>query len=202
MLMQYMATQGNHNNVPENLAALRHDPQGDANRSYAPGTSNAANPFSNGFFTSGASQMAPEAVLASQGNNATNQWAQTGANKNIDPSSLQQFNQVAHNQFNPVGVQSTGRQVADPFDTNGGLLPGVDPNNLAAPQSVAPQFNATTTAMPGGGVTGLANPWMAGPGRFGDANMFSAKGQVTPARKPTSRPGNFGVTAAPSPFAF
>ena len=39
-----------------------------------------------------ADTMSPEAILASQGNNATNQWAQLGANKNIDPEELKRLN--------------------------------------------------------------------------------------------------------------
>lgn len=38
------------NFVPENLTALRNDPQGDANRAYVPGQSGPGNPFTNGFF--------------------------------------------------------------------------------------------------------------------------------------------------------
>ena len=41
----------------------------------------------------GASQMSPEAVLASQGNNAMNQWAQRGAVEGIDPKELEKFNE-------------------------------------------------------------------------------------------------------------
>jgi hypothetical protein len=37
-------------------------------------------------------RMSPEATLASQGNNATNQWAQLGAYEGIDPDTLRQLN--------------------------------------------------------------------------------------------------------------
>jgi hypothetical protein len=39
-----------------------------------------------------ADRMSPEAILASQGNTAENQWAQLGANKNIDLGELQRLN--------------------------------------------------------------------------------------------------------------
>jgi hypothetical protein len=40
----------------------------------------------------GRPQMSPEAVLASQGNTAANQWAQLGAYKEINPDVLRQLN--------------------------------------------------------------------------------------------------------------
>lgn len=48
---QILANPGQpHNNTPDNLAALRNDPQGDHNKAYMPGVENSANPFSNGNF--------------------------------------------------------------------------------------------------------------------------------------------------------
>ena len=42
-----------------------------------------------------ADRLSPEAILASQGNNAMNQWAQRGAMKGIDPEDLARFNKQA-----------------------------------------------------------------------------------------------------------
>jgi hypothetical protein len=52
MILQLLSQQqpAQQNFVPENLAALRNDPQGDRNRAYMPGVMNDANPFANGFF--------------------------------------------------------------------------------------------------------------------------------------------------------
>ena len=50
------AQQQMQNNTPANLAALRNDPQGDANKGYVPGVANQYNPFSNGFFNPASSQ--------------------------------------------------------------------------------------------------------------------------------------------------
>ena len=54
-----------------------------------------ANPFGPGgyFEGRGASQMSPAAVLASQGPNAMNQWAQRGAVEGIDPEELKRLNE-------------------------------------------------------------------------------------------------------------
>ena len=46
-----------------------------------------------------ADRMSPEAILASQGNTAENQWAQLGANKNIDPEELQRLNAAQAGRF-------------------------------------------------------------------------------------------------------
>jgi len=63
MFMQWMMSQQPQqpvNNVPENLAALRNDPQGDRNKAYMPGVMNEANPFANGAFLSNSQRMQRE----------------------------------------------------------------------------------------------------------------------------------------------
>ena len=49
-------------------------------------------PFDTGFFKSSAAQLTPEARLASQGNNAMNQWAQLGQVDGVDPQKLRGLN--------------------------------------------------------------------------------------------------------------
>ena len=46
-----------------------------------------------------ADRMSPAAILASQGNTAENQWAQLGANKNIDPEELKRLNAAQAGRF-------------------------------------------------------------------------------------------------------
>jgi hypothetical protein len=46
-----------------------------------------------------AETMSPEAILASQGNNAMNQWAQRGAVKGIDPEELKRLNASAAGRY-------------------------------------------------------------------------------------------------------
>lgn len=63
MFMQWMMSQQPQqpvNNVPENLAALRNDPQGDRNKAYMPGVMNEANPFANGAFLNPAQRIQRE----------------------------------------------------------------------------------------------------------------------------------------------
>lgn len=61
------------------------------------------NAFDSGFFKSGASQLTPEALLASQGNNAMNQWAQRGGVQGVNSTELARMNQVRQEQgvYNP-----------------------------------------------------------------------------------------------------
>lgn len=68
MFMQWMMSQQPQqpvNNVPENLAALRNDPQGDRNKAYMPGVMNDANPFANGAFLSNSQRIAREKEVLS-----------------------------------------------------------------------------------------------------------------------------------------
>lgn len=60
------------------FAAMRNDPQHDRNVGYAPGVNNEHNPFSNGFFRTGASDLPAGAIARSQGGNAMNQWMKPG----------------------------------------------------------------------------------------------------------------------------
>lgn len=96
-IFKHMGQQPQQQQQPQDLGALlgqlRNDPQGDANHSYMPGMNNASNPFSNGFFQSSASQMTPEARLASQGPSAMNQWGAMGQVGGVDPNVLQGLNQ-------------------------------------------------------------------------------------------------------------
>lgn len=52
----------------------------------------AGDPFSNGFFNNTASQLSPEARIASQGNNAFNQWGREGELQGVDRRALDQAN--------------------------------------------------------------------------------------------------------------
>lgn len=78
------------------LKATDPDPVGTANRlsglpSTAPGSQS---PFTTGFFNpeNSAASLTPEARLASQGNNAMNQWAQLGGMTGVDPTALAKMN--------------------------------------------------------------------------------------------------------------
>lgn len=95
------------------LAQLRNDPQGDANKGYIPGVSNASSPFSNGFFNDSAASMSPEGRMATQGRSAMNQWAQQGAVPGVDASALQSL----MGQMTPLpGPQATpSESFSDPF---------------------------------------------------------------------------------------
>lgn len=71
------------------LGQIRNDPQGDANRAYMPGRGGAGSPWAGPLtFNSGAEHMSPEALAATQGRSATTQWAQLGANPNVDALGL------------------------------------------------------------------------------------------------------------------
>lgn len=74
--------------IPGLLTALRHDPQGDANKGYVPGVDNQSNPFSTGFFQNSASQLSPEARQASQGGSAMTQWGLLGQVPGLDAGKL------------------------------------------------------------------------------------------------------------------
>lgn len=91
-------------------------------------------------------------------------------------------------------VGTPGRQVADPFDTNGAPLGGVDWNNLAAPVSAPSTARGADFIDPSTGMSqGLVNPnlpdasWQQsarggaqGGGRYGDANTWTAQGGRSP----------------------
>lgn len=102
--------------IPALLTALRNDPQGDANKGYIPGVDNASSPFSNGFFKDGASNMSPEARVASQGRSATNQWAALGGVPGVDPAKLQNIMGQMQPHPNGLGVgEPSVDQYSDPF---------------------------------------------------------------------------------------
>jgi hypothetical protein len=77
------------------VKALRYDPVAEHSKlaslpSYAP---ESQSPFATGYFNQPSSMgLSPEAVLASQGNTATNQWAQMGGVPNLDPELLRRLN--------------------------------------------------------------------------------------------------------------
>lgn len=79
------------------LTEQRNDPVGDFSKraslpSYAP---ESQSPFSTGYFNQPSSAgLSPEAVQASQGNSATNQWAQLGGIPGVDPQQLKQLNSI------------------------------------------------------------------------------------------------------------
>lgn len=95
LLAQMGQRQSNYNPMDEaqadiaRLGALRHDPQGDANRSYVPGQGGPGSPWSGPLqFNNQASQMSPEARMATQGGSAANQWAQLGGDPGVSAFDL------------------------------------------------------------------------------------------------------------------
>lgn len=124
--------------IPRLLTALRHDPQGDANKGYVPGVDNQSNPFSNGFFKNSAAQLSPEARQASQGNSAMTQWGLLGQVPGLDAGKLAAAT--------PVQAQAPATPSVNQFS---------DPYFLAHLQKMfAPQQQMT----PGVSLTGLEQP--------------------------------------------
>lgn len=79
----------------------------------------ASNPFGGPLtFQNKASQLSPEAALASQGNNAMNQWGQVGQVAGVDAAKLQGLNQLAGNMQganpHPMPSAADGAMAASP----------------------------------------------------------------------------------------
>jgi hypothetical protein len=166
-------------NILDIIKATEPDPVAAANRaasmpSYMPGSQS---PFATGFFNpeNRASSMSPEARLASQGNNAVNQWAQLGGNPGVDPFELARLTEAKKN----VALQSGA-----PPRTGFGEIPQPEVAPVAAPQvgSWIPQ---------GGNIFSLIGPKRAGEGG-GQVLGQATGGAATAAPVP---PGGFGTPA-------
>jgi hypothetical protein len=94
--------------------------------------------------------MTPEALLASQGNTATNQWAQLGGVPGVDPEKLREMNSNARAYRQFAEAQRTG--------TNGRILSvesGAGAPTSAAPAQPAQPATAAPAAPVTAGVSGL-----------------------------------------------
>lgn len=175
MLGQALTGAGQHQglDLPGLFAAIRNDPQGDRNRGYTPGFNNEQNPFSNGFFQSGASHMTPESVFAPQGRNATNQWAQLGQVPGVAPGKLQGLmGEIAPH---PSGYGLPDSPVSDPhFADRMAKMFGHSPG--------LPALNAPMQTPRG--LEGMINPNIPNP--YEASNIWSAMGSAK--RKPQPQP--------------
>jgi len=95
------------------FSALRHDPQGDANTGYTPGTKNAFNPFDNGFFKQSAASLTPEQLAASQGSTAMNQFKWPELFHGSMPS----------DQTNAEAAKGASKTVPNVFFPQGAMMP-------------------------------------------------------------------------------
>ena len=90
-----------------------------------------ANPFDTGFFQNSASQMTPEARLASQGPSAMNQWGAQGGVQGVDPTELARLNDVRASSYQPhaenTGVTMGATSTAIPnYKAPGSLFANAD----------------------------------------------------------------------------
>lgn len=160
-------------NILDILRATDPDPVGTNNRlaglpSYAPGSQS---PFATGFFNpeNRATSLTPEARLASQGNNAMNQWAQLGGVSGVDPSALATMN------------AAKARPHATPPRTDFGPVPAPP----IPPEPATPQVGSWM----GGPQTGWELIGPKGPGSGGGFLLDSVPGVPPP--KPNETP--FGI---------
>lgn len=185
MLMAPQEQQQQQNFVPENLAALRNDPQGDKNRSYVPGLMNESNPFSNGTFLGHDQRAAREQQVLGQP-------GITGAS----PEQRMQHMQQTQFQAGQAGLgnpYSNAGSVVPPLFMNPTMYPQSNPNQLSAFEASHGMQNGASPS------TASINPWGIGwattnqpqPGQnvIGDESgpRFNQPGQ-TPKRKQIPSP--------------
>lgn len=144
------------------FSAMRNDPVGDANRAYRPGQPSAANPFDSGFFKDSASNMSPEARIASQGRSATNQWAQLGGVPGVDPQKLQDI--MGQMTPTPGPAPDPAAGTADPFFMRKWGMGPYSPDNIGERPAQIPSNGMTPYGPVGPGTSTLPPNAVAGDG--------------------------------------
>lgn len=125
------------------LRGLRNDPQGDANLGYVPGQGGPGSPWAGPLqFNNQASQMSPEAQMATQGRTATNQWAQLGGVPSVDSGKLQGL--MGQMTPTPWLHATEAETFADPK-----FIPKLNQKLFGQFQQPQPILNATGTPQPG-----------------------------------------------------
>lgn len=197
--------QGRLQNNRESMSG-RHLGMGGGDMTEANPTGDARNPFGSGFFNSSAAQMSPEARLASQGNNAMNQWGQQGGLDGINQQALIEQNSLAGGQqrMNPMMPQDRAMTASaaspQPYKPNPeAFQQGWMPQPLTSPQGNAQsdQANFQQNLMLARHPLNFQQPPQA---TF--MNPAAPQQEQPQQPMPKKRPG-FGATARPgSSFSF